>query len=213
MKTIKLVLLVEFIALSIVVNAQLPTGDYIISNEGDTIPTKLMVAKKKRVERVRNYQFVTAVKNNKTINYTAEKILGYRKGTSFFRSFRPLSSDSAFFAKEVTTGKVDVYYSILSKGVYYFKKKNEQAFYALEANSKYLIKQVNDPFIRERTNSTYNYNKAVNPTIPVIQSNERAFQEFFIQYLQDNQSVVNKIKHKFYTLNSIESMFKEYNNN
>ncbi len=215
------ILLFITLLLSNILHAQSLIPGYLFTNDGDTIEVELWKEKKKKVERqMNNHLRVTRLLNDELITYTPLDILSFQKGTVTYRSFRHLQSDSSFFARKITSGKIDLYYSNIGLGKYYFKRKNERAFCALDATTKYLVVQeeflllhVADGANRSSSNRSSGspYNQLVNPRIPMIQSNEEAFQRFFIQYFRNNPAMVNKIKHGFYTLNNIESMFRDYN--
>ena len=206
-----LILIIALIPSSLLFGQKTTLGS-IILNEDDTIHCNMIIAKKRRVERSNNYQFVLAIIGNKTVKFKANDILGYMKNGDTYHSFKPLLPDSSFFAREITTGKITAYYSPESNGKYYFKKRNERHFNALDANAKYLVEPMDNVYIPGTGGEVINYNETVNPKIPIIHSNDEAFKLFFTQYLRSDPALVNKIRHGFYTLNTIESMFKDFNN-
>lgn len=209
MKPFGYLLVLLLITLIHTVKAQSHVSGYIITNSRDTVECIFIVARKKKVDQGNNLHFTEIISGDSLVRLTSADLLGYKKGDTFYKSFKPGSLDTTFFARQITTGKVVLYYSDVFGGKYYFKKRKERYYYELDSQSESIVRSntaVPGPLVAEQA-----YQSLVNSSIPDIQSNEGAYRDFFIEYFGDHQFIVNKLKQGFHTYSSIESMFIEYN--
>jgi hypothetical protein len=186
--------------------AQSKIDGYIITNANDTIKSIFSVAKKRKIERRNNLAFAEVIKKDTLMRLTSKDIIGYKKGDSFYKSFKIDAKDTTFFGRLITSGKVTLYYSNVYGGKYYFKKKRERNFYELDSTSESVVTST-----AETSGSYIDYQGVINPQMPNIKSSDNAYRDFFVQYFNDHQPIVNKLRQGFHTYSSIESMFKEYN--
>ena len=189
--------------------AQSTVHGYIITNTGDTLQSVFSIAKKKRIDGRNNLSFAEVLFKDSLVRLTSKDILGYKKSNTFYKSFRlDTPRDTTFFGKLITSGKVDLYYGNVYDGKYYFKREGVNHFYELDSKTGIVVQNKQDiwsPYIVD------NESMPKLLSVPNIKSNEGAFRDFFVVYFKDNLSIVNKLKHGFYSFSSIEIMFKEYN--
>ena len=195
-----LILFLLFFALS--TQAQLTTSGFIVDNKKDTIKATIWKNKKKRLDNKRNYSRITIIDSlGKEIVLSPDQITGYSKDSIYYRSIRP-GHRSSYFVKNITYGKVELYYfKTLEK--YLFKKKSETEFYIIDTELD------ESPVFSETAGITPDdiNHKFINP----IQLSEQEFRLFFSSYFSDCSLISNKVQSYLYKYNDIEVMFKHYN--
>jgi hypothetical protein len=178
-------------------DCQLTVEGFIVNNEKDTLKATIWKNKKKRLDKKRNYSRITIIDSTgKEVVLSPDQIFAYSKDNSYYRSIRP-DNRSSFFVKNITYGKVELYYfRTLEK--YLFKKKSEKEFYIIDVE------------LDENTPFMVGSNEDGSDLIP-LKSSEKEFREFFIPYFNSCPLISNKISSQLYKYNDIELMFKHFN--
>ena len=202
-----IILVVIYLPFLIRCQAQELTYGIIVKNPNDTISVTIWKNKNKRKDQNSNYSQLIIVDSmgNQSI-LKPEDISGFIKDNVYYRSFKPNStSKPAFFAKSLTIGKVELYYSDYDHAIYYFRMENEKAFYVLDSDPSFEYNK--DTFGQSQIDG----NGGVMYADLNFASNEEAFANFFMDFFRNSTGIVNKLKSKIYGFNDIRNMFKEYN--
>lgn len=194
------ILFLLFFALS--AQAQLTTRGFIVDNKGDTIETTIWKNKKKKQDYKRNFSRITIIDSlGKEIILSPNQITGYSKDNIYYLSIRP-KDRTPFFVKNITYGKVELYY-FKRLEIYLFKKNTEKQFYVIDTELD------EDPVFSETAGITPS---DINPHfINPMQPSEEEFRLFFSSYFGDCSLISNKVQSLLYKYNDIEVMFKHYN--
>ena len=171
----------------------------------DTIRCRLYLPKKYITDDL--YLYILAMPSNDSIIvYTAKEISAYKVGKITMKSHRSITARDTtyFFIRLVESGAVTLYEKPGLPSdpelVYYFHKKGDQNLQFIAPNKP------TDFFIQER------YNKDSPIVSRYSGPNENQFKIVFAEYLKDCQSIRNKILAKFYSINDIETIIREFNN-
>jgi hypothetical protein len=184
-------------------DGKLLTDGFIVKN-ADTIRCKIYVPKHGMTDDCFLY-IIAKLANDSIYLLSAQDINGYSVGRITMLSHRSINTGdtSCFFIKLIEKGSVTLYMRAEIPSdkelTYYFNKSGEKDFLLLKPN-----KQVNF-FVEE------NYNKS-SPIISKYSGpNETLILSFLAEYLQDCESVRNKISAKFYGINDVENIVRDYN--
>lgn len=201
-KAVRNVLILFLLLFTLYSKAQLTVEGFIVDNKKDTIKATIWKNKKKRLDNKRNYSRITIIDSTgKEIVLSPDQITGYSKDNIYYHSIRP-GNRSSYFAKNITYGKVELYY-FKTLEIYLFKKNTEKQFYIVDAELDEF------PVFSETAGITPS---DINPKfINPMQPSEEEFRLFFSSYFSDCSLISNKVQSLLYKYNDIEVMFKHYN--
>jgi hypothetical protein len=178
--------------------------DGYIVRSGDTIKCKIYLPKHKINDD--NYVYIIAkLSRDSNFIYSSKDINGYGVNGVVMRAHCSVVSGDTnyFFIKLIEKGRITVYNRAEIPSdkelMYYFQKAGENNLLYLAPNKK------NDIYLQER--DRYN-----DPLVSKYKgTDEEQFRTVFAEYLKDCETIRNKILSKFYTINDIPAIIKDYN--
>ena len=175
-----------------------------IIRSGDTVHCKIYLPKRKI--NYDEYLYIIAnISGDSYYIFTPKDISGYSADGISMTAHRSIVSGdtSYFFIKLIEKGTIALYDRIEipsdNEYLYYFKRSEDKDLMFLAPNKQSDFYMEEHGMYGTRTASKYNG------------PDEKTFRTAFAEYLKDCESVRAKISSKFYTVNDIETIIKEYN--
>lgn len=183
-----------------------------ISKDGIQQTCRIVLNKSKKQKYINQYTFIETVDSTgKNEKLYSDNINGYLLNGVYYKSFNVNFQDKriSFFAKEITSGNVTLYVNngekLDGEPIFIFKKRNESEHTFIQQN------------IEEVVAASYAITKNPSPdgsgvSVGITKFyDERPYLDYFRNYLSDCSVVYTKFKSDWYTFESIETMFKDYN--
>lgn len=140
------------------------------------------------------------------------ELAGYWLNGSFYRSFKVAVNKQLvhFFAQELESGQASLYQyngELTDKeSVYIFRKQTEKVFHFVYQRLSVKTVYAQTYYAKPQTNgSTSEYT-------PIAYDEEQPYLDYFKNYFSDCKDVTTKFSSKWYSLNSLQAAFKDYNN-
>jgi hypothetical protein len=182
-----------------------------LDKQGNTQSCSVLLSKNKawRDQRLRSQLDVLDLAGKETV-LQPDQIGGFWLEGTFYKSFNMLfnAKKIGFFAAEIVSGKASLYTyngeSLTGDPIFIFKKQTEKEFNFAYQNfsvkttylSVYVVPQSNGTSVE---------------IAPMTYDSEELFLNFFQNYFSDCNSMVVKFKNQWYTSNTIQILFKDYN--
>lgn len=173
---------------------------------------RILLDKAKKQKYINQYVFIETVDSiGKYERFYSDNINGYLLNGVYYKSFNVDFQDKkiSFFVKEITSGNVTLYVyngeKLDGEPIFIFKKRNESAYTFIQQN---IEKVVAASYAMTKTPA--NDGSGVSVGITKFYD-EQPYLDFFRNYLSDCSVVYTKFKSDWYTFESIETMFKDYN--
>lgn len=182
------------------------------NNRYDCTMTK---TESKKLKNIDQYSFIAITNSEgRTQNLYSDSIATFNYNGIFYRCFTTQFNKNkiSFFAKEMTSGKAILYHysgaKMDNEPVYIFKKMNETEFTFIKQNIEMEAKA--NLMMDNRITQDESGASSGSSTITKFYD-EKPYLDYFRAYLSDCSIVYNKLKTGWYTFDSVEMMFKDYN--
>lgn len=188
-------------------------NSFFTSKGGEQHSCRVLLNRSKKLRYINQYKFIEIVDSTgKYEKLLPETINGYVLNGVYYKSFNVDFREErvSFFAKEISSGNVILYVyngeKLGGEPIFIFKKKNELEYTFIQQNIE-KVAAASYAMSKQPANDG-----SGDVSVGIVKFyDERPYLDYFRNYLSDCDVVYTKFKSDWYTFESIETMFKDYN--